>query len=515
MLLKKRIAKNSARGLYLQDKELRDSVFQPGQRYKYVVDVASRKVIILSSDDVTDNLVSKRQISEGLKPVIDIRNKEALSVFAGAEYLQVEIFQDQIVVEGYTEEKKSLLGSAVQAVKKVFQKQSKVTDITQLIDVKKTASIVLSKNELKKVVGQDATFQQIAFDFDECWLPRSTRVYDIQDQLRNVKIPLEIASYFVGAGVMDQGFIEAGFQVVFALELDGDAVKTYRANHGNHIVQADITKWDTSKSPKAPVIIAGGSCKPFSSSNRQQTRLLNHPDFKLVRAFIDTVKANENCKVFVYENVPPILTACDGQIKEEIYEELSDFDITSGILCAADYGSAQVRHRAIFIGSKIGRIELPKPERIPEEYTTVREAFAGLHEGIPNQLDVSKPKDITLKRIQSVPAGGNVFSIPEEIRPRGVHSDMYRRLDWDKPSITIVNPRKSMIFHPEEDRIISVREGARLLGLPDQFAFHGKLGMMQQQIANAVPVELARSIGRMIKNAILRFNINQRQEAFI
>ncbi|MCF2650769.1 hypothetical protein [Niallia circulans] len=88
---------------------------------------------------------------------------------------------------------------------------------------------------------------------------------------------------------------------------------------------------------------------------------------------------------------------------------------------------------------------------------------------LSNQLDVSKPKPLTLERIKHVKPGGNIFDIPEEIRPKGKHSDMYKRLEWDKPAITIVNPRKAMLLHPEEDRIISIREACRLFSLPDSF----------------------------------------------
>lgn len=515
MLLKKRQAKKSVRGIYLQDKELKQTVFQPGQNYKYVVDVASRKIVILSSQDASDNVVSKRQVTDGEKPVIDIRSKEALSVFAGADYLQVEIFQDQIVVEGFVQESAGFLTKAVHEVKKAFRKAVPATDITQLLSVKQKARVVFSQKELEKAVSVGGVREQLTFDFGEYGKAYSSdQIEAIQSRLKNVKIPLDVVSLFAGAGVLDQGFVEAGFQIILAVENDTDAVKTYRANHGDTIIEADMIEIDKNTLPKAPVMIGGGSCKPFSNSNRQETRLLNHPDFTLVRAFIDSVKANKNCKVFVYENVPPILTACDGQIRKEFYEELSDFEITSDVLCAADYGSAQMRHRAIFIGSTIGKIDLPKPEFKAEEYTTVYEAFQGLHNGIPNQLDYSVAKDITKERMRHVPAGGNVFDIPEAIRPGGVHSDMYRRLEWDKPSITIVNPRKSMILHPEEDRIISVREGARLLGLADQYIFRGKLGSMQQQIANAVPVELARAIGKVIKEAVMRFNITQRHQAY-
>lgn len=62
------------------------------------------------------------------------------------------------------------------------------------------------------------------------------------------------------------------------------------------------------------------------------------------------------------------------------------------------------------------------------------------------------------------------------LRPRGVHTDMYRQLRWDAPSPTLVHPRKFMLLHPREERILSVRECARLQDLPDSFVFLGSSG---------------------------------------
>ncbi|WP_414858882.1 DNA cytosine methyltransferase [Paenibacillus sp. Soil787] len=142
-------------------------------------------------------------------------------------------------------------------------------------------------------------------------------------------------------------------------------------------------------------------CQGFSNSNRY-TNFLDNPNNFLVKHYIESIKANENCKIFCLENVPRILTAGNGQFKDEIYEALSDFEITSGVLCAADFGSAQMRDRAIIIGSKLGKIDLPKSVLQPHEYRTVRQSFEGLHNDVPNQLDVSKSKEETLEKMKYV-----------------------------------------------------------------------------------------------------------------
>lgn len=257
---------------------------------------------------------------------------------------------------------------------------------------------------------------------------------------------------------------------------------------------------------------------PDATPNRQ-TNYLDNPNNLLVKEFIDSIKANSNCQVFVLENVPKILTAGNGQFKQEIYDELSEFEITSGVLTATDFGGAQERKRAFFIGSKIGRIDLPQPTHAPGNYTTVRQALEGLHDDVPNQRDFTKPKASTIERMKTVPEGGNWRNFPDEFKTEGMftgntHSSVYRRLAWDKPSITIANPRKSNITHPSENRILSVRECARLFGLKDDFIFKGSLSKMQQAVCNSVPVQLARSVAKVVKNAIMQYNIRNHSDTF-
>lgn len=499
MLIKTRRAKNSKRGLYLQDRQLRDTVFQPGTHYKYVIDLKNRKMVILASED-EGNTVCKRDLKKMVKPVLDIRSKKALEVFEGCEYLQVEIHEDQIVVSGYVTDSDKLLSKAKRLVSKFIKTGQKAQDISDLLHVKKTAEIVLDKEELE----QEGGYEQLSFSFDEIEYPaRSTNVQYMERAIQNLHIPLQVDCLFAGAGLFDYGFLKSGYEIMFAVEMNPDAVKTYRANIGNHILQKDVTKVDTNRY-SSPIMIGGSPCQGFSNSNRY-TNYLDNPNNRLVRSYIDAVKANKNCKVFVLENVPQILTAGNGKFKDEILAELSDFDIEYQVLNAADYGTPQARKRAILIGSKIGKIKMPVPTHIGH-HVTVREQLSGLTRKVSNQHDISKAKEVTLERIKSVPAGGNINDIPEAIRPNGKHSDMYKRIDWDKPSVTIVHPRKSMLLHPEEDRILSVRECARIQGLSDEFVFHGSLSGRQQQVANGVPFQLAKAIAKVIRESITKFN---------
>lgn len=506
-LIKVRKAKNSKRGIYLQDKELLHTDFQAGTNFKYIIDSSNKKIIIVPSDDSKDNTVSKRNIKSGIKPVIDIRKQEALSIFKNAPYLQVEIYGDQIIVEAFSEENAEEGTKGITGKAKVFSSK-KVHDISQILKVKKLASIQFSKKDLQKAVGQVNSYQQLdIFDFISTDEPINNVSY-IQSALKQLNIPLQVVSLFSGAGLLDLGFKEMGFDIIFALEKDEEIAKTYRHNIGE-IVTEDIKTFDKTRLPFAPVVIGGSPCKGFSNSNRY-SHFLDNPNNLLVKEYIKCVQ-QINPYVFVLENVQQLLTAGEGQFFNEIVNELPGYQITKGVISSAEFGDPQDRKRAFVIGSRLNKeILLPKGFLRPTQYKTVREAFKGLHSMISNQLDISKPKPITLERIKHVRPGGNVFDIPEEIRPKGQHSDMYKRLEWDKPAITIVNPRKAMLLHPEEDRIISIREACRLFSLPDTFIFKGGLSAMQESIANGVPFKMAKAVAKTVKKAIEKFNIRNR-----
>ena len=104
-----------------------------------------------------------------------------------------------------------------------------------------------------------------------------------------------------------------------------------------------------------------------------------------------------------------------------------------------------------------------------------------------------------MQRIVNVPQGGNWQDLPPELYDvGGTHSNNYRRLHPDKPSITIKHAVKSMIIHPEFDRVVTAREVARLQSIPDSFIIEGNKTDQHQQLANAVPPLLGYEIGKQV-----------------
>lgn len=475
-LLKKRKI-NTQNRLYSQDSILNETAFKPGTYLN--LEATTNKLVIKPSKQPTGLKVSKRNLKTMTKPVIDIRDKSILSIFQGSNELTLLIYEDHLEIIG--KEKILQLG-----------KKRK-----QLI-----ASMKMTKFELKAAVGfenQISLFDTICFTHNVSG--------EVQTKIKKTAGEvLNVVSLFSGLGSMDKAFKDSGYNLKFALELESDMCKTYRANLGDHIVCADINKYNLEDIPDAEIIIAGSPCQDFSNANRNNTnqKVLDSPKNILVRKFIEVVKKTKSCLVAVLENVPQLITK--GKVfLEEVMQELKDFDVTVNLLNAADFGSAQERKRALVIASKVGPITITPPKFAIRK--TVRQAFEGLTDSTPNQMDYSKAKEDTLKKMKYIKPGQNFEAIPIEIRPKSQQSNMFRRLEWDDTSCTIVNVRKAQILHPEKNRILTIRECCRLFDLPDTYRLYGKLDSMQQMIANGIPVKLMRHVAEKIKNAIDAYRI--------
>ena len=213
--------------------------------------------------------------------------------------------------------------------------------------------------------------------------------------------------------------------------------------------------------------------------------------------------------------------------------------IEKGVLSAAAFGAPQKRMRFVVIGvkkEKAERVDLPKGFLKEGEFRTVKDAIKDL-EDVTTTVDVvkgnkgillpEKPKDISdlgsqlrdsdvlcnhvttattddaLERFKAIKQGDNFHSLDAELKisysdPTRTQNTIYLRLDYNEPSGTVVNVRKSMWIHPINDRALSVREAARLQTFPDSFVFCGTKDSQYQQVGNAVPPILARALAEHI-----------------
>ena len=482
MLIQRRLI-NTKDHIWISGNKLAETEFKPGTKFTYRVENGQLTII----PSKTGLSVAKRKDKGGgIIPLIDIRRPDALEAFKQADAMEMEIHDDKIIIS---------------SIKKVlsFGKEKERILRTQAISI----------SDLKMVSGQEtyASFRNgFAATLEDAIACRGGYAKLPPRARREVPVILDALSLFAGAGMLDYAFKDK-FNIVWANEFDRDAANSYALNIGDHVVCADINDVDLSKLPKVDVVFGGSPCQGFSNANRKEhTRFLENSKNILVRKFIEAVQWVKPL-IFVLENVPQLLTAGGGQFIEEIKEALPDFSVTTQKLNAADFGSAQGRERAIVIGSRIGAIHIKAP--VLKVVKTVRDAFAGLTDETPNQQDFSKPNKDTLERIKYIPEGGNWKSVPEHLKTRGVHSNYLRRLDSNKPSITIANVRKSVIMPPHADRSLSVRECARLFGLPDIFQFTGNLAAKQQQVCNGVPVELGRAVADAVHEMLYAFKKNR------
>ena len=335
---------------------------------------------------------------------------------------------------------------------------------------------------------------------------------------------INVVDLFAGIGGFSKGFERAGFKVVLGIDNWDVALKTFERNHsGSESLCEDLTKindqYYKNIKTKTDILIAGPPCQGFSMSGTRQIGDARNDLFKeVVRAAKIT-----DPEVVIIENVVGILSMknTDGILVKDIIKETLEklgYHVNYTILKASDYGVPQARRRVVFVGTKKNNYEFPDknkekvkvkdafgnlPDVNKNKYLLARTIFQKMMQGsvgtIHNHEAMSHNEKV-LNRIKHVPQGGNWKDIPPKIYDvGGEHSNNYRRLDPNKPSITIKHAAKSMIIHPFFDRVITAREAARLQSFDDDFIIEGSKSEQQQQLANAVPPLLGYAIAKSVK----------------
>lgn len=171
-----------------------------------------------------------------------------------------------------------------------------------------------------------------------------------------------VISLFSGCGGMDLGFIQAGFEVVYAIDIFEDAIKTYTYNIGNYIEKKNIKELDTTLLPKdIDIVIGGFPCQGFSIANKNRSNKdeRNFLYLEMLRVIKETKP-----KFFVAENVKGILSLEKGEIFKMILKDFENlgYKVEYKLLNAAEYGVPQCRERVIIIGNRINKIN-PFPQK--------------------------------------------------------------------------------------------------------------------------------------------------------
>lgn len=316
---------------------------------------------------------------------------------------------------------------------------------------------------------------------------------------------------FAGVGGLSQGFIENGFELIFANDNDRWAGETFKENHpGVLFSDEDITTLDEAKlykelsEPKLDLLVGGVPCQAFSMAgyrNRKNRAGLVDERVYLFRHFLRV--ANQfKPKVIVIENVKGLPSMLGGSVLEEIIFSLreSGYTVDWKILNAASYGAPQLRERFVLLANRIGVANsFPTPYFDETSFKTVGPAL----ENVPNlNHEPRELSGITLERVKLIQPGKNWQSLPDRLKTKSQHSGAYGRLDPNQPSRTLLtrfdSPPVGYVTHPYFDRALTVREGARIQGFEDNFRFMGPRMQQYKQVGNAVSPYLSRALAREI-----------------
>lgn len=343
----------------------------------------------------------------------------------------------------------------------------------------------------------------------------------------------DVISFFSGAMGLDLGLEQAGLHVKICQDFDVSCVKTIEANGKNailgdirNIAPEDILNKTGLKQGEPFLVCGGPPCQPFSTAGKRLG--INDPRGSLFMDYIRMINYIRP-RFFIMENVKgimssPLKTESDQPLdknspKTVLDVILSEFEkleykTVYGILDAVNYGVPQFRERFVLIGSRDHEdIFLPIPTNFQMHqnkemlWKTTGDVIKDLEK---NPGECASFTSDRLKYLRMIPEGGNWKDLPKDILEKamggaylsgGGKVGFYRRLSYSQPSPTVVTSpvqKATMMCHPTQDRPLSIKEYARLQQFPEDWNFVGTTSAKYRQIGNAVPVGLAKAIGKAI-----------------
>lgn len=317
-----------------------------------------------------------------------------------------------------------------------------------------------------------------------------------------------VVELFAGAGLLSHAFRRQGFRLLRAVEIDRAAASTYAANVGPHIEVSDVR--GAKPAGRCDVLLAGPPCQGFSTLGKRDA---NDPRNFLTLEIVRWAKAMRPT-VVVVENVAAFLSS---ELWQAMAEGLGGLGYTIGacVLNAVDFGVPQRRVRSFTFASRrdVPKVNVPKHPRI----MTVREAWEGLSK-VPdgrNHHVAPNPSSLALARMKAIPLGGDKRDVmrkaphlapPSWWRLNCEVVDVWGRMQWDCPANTLrtclQNPSKGRYIHPDQHRVISLREAARLHTIPDDWEFVGLPTQVARQIGNSVPPRLGQAVARAVARSL-------------
>ena len=368
-----------------------------------------------------------------------------------------------------------------------------------------------------------------------------------------------IIDLFCGCGGLSCGFVQEGFDILAGVDFYKPSLETFAVNFpGAMTFQEDITSLRPEalrermalKRGELDCLIGGPPCQGFSKNVPATQRSMNDPRNILMRVFLNFVREFQP-KVLLIENVSEVVNAYEQSISRYILAELCSmgYQVKLQTLNAAQYGVPQLRRRAFFLASRCNGIFFPAPThdaliKTPQHspicaepmqpfvsvWNAIRDlpsmkagegqpfcayteqntsAFLWEVRGKQNEVSDHQARSLTqiqMERIACLGEGQGLKDLPDHLRPKSGYSGAYARLFPDEPARTITrwvfHPGSGRFVHPYDNRVITIREAARLQGFPDWFFFTGSYIQKSHQVGEAVPPLLVRHLARSLASAL-------------
>ena len=332
--------------------------------------------------------------------------------------------------------------------------------------------------------------------------------------------PIRTLSLFSGAGGLDIGFSDLGFDIVESVEIEEKFCETLEMNTGlgkqfenSKVNCIDIREFSGIGLGKIDFIIGGPPCQTFSAAGRRANGVLGTTDARgvLFREYVRLL-SELSPKGFLFENVYGIIGAQGGEAWREILEAFSavGYKLYYRIVDAADYGVPQHRERLLIVGLKEGSFRFPHPTHGPDSLDNA--AFYNAETAIEGVVSKESDQSNRLKGryaplLDAIPPGLNYSFYTEEMghpNPifawRSKFSDFLYKADPNTPVRTIKASGGAYTGPLHwENRFFSYEEYKRLQTFPDNYEISGKKQIAVKQIGNSVPPQLARMMAIAIR----------------
>lgn len=334
-----------------------------------------------------------------------------------------------------------------------------------------------------------------------------------------------VVDLFCGAGGLAHGFRNEGFAVAAGIDLDAACRYAFEHNNASRFIEKDVDKLTGAELAALypemgrRVLVGCAPCQPFSTYNQKGR---GNAKYALVDKFSQLIAECEP-DVVSMENVPKLADFDGGRLLGDFEARLKakNYHVTRAVVPMIEYGLPQKRRRLVVLASKLGPIEVEPPE-LTTRPRSVREEIGDLPPLAAGEVDPHDPlhrsaklSDLNLQRIKASRPGGSWIDWDEDLVAQchraasgSTYRSVYGRMTWEDPSPTMTTLfygfGNGRFGHPEQDRALSLREGAMLQSFPRDYGFvkpGEKISMRNvgRLIGNAVPVALGRVIARSVR----------------